>query len=207
VAALCSGTLGSLYGIVVISGTGTISYGFSSTGKERRSSGWGPLLGDEGSGHSLGMDILKSITYAVDERGPPTKLQQAVLAQLQLQNPQQLIPWVYNEKDQSWKKIAELAPLATKCAAEGDQVAQNILDRAAEQLLLSITSVAKGLKMDEEEFPLVLAGGNLTHKDSRLAQLLSEKVKKALPKVKVLYPSVEIAEAAALLTINIFHLK
>lgn len=41
VAALASGTNGILYGIVVISGTGTISYGFDKSGKSKRAAGWG----------------------------------------------------------------------------------------------------------------------------------------------------------------------
>lgn len=60
--------------------------------------------------------------------------------------------------------------------------------------------------MESEEFPLVLAGGNLTHADSKLAALLSDKLKKEFPKAQITLPTVEIAEAGALLAINIFHL-
>lgn len=40
-AALASGTRGVLYGVVVISGTGTICYGFTKDGKDKRAAGWG----------------------------------------------------------------------------------------------------------------------------------------------------------------------
>lgn len=48
IAALASGTAGKKYGCVLIAGTGTIAYGFSEEGKVARSSGLGPLLGDQG---------------------------------------------------------------------------------------------------------------------------------------------------------------
>jgi len=41
VAALVSGTNGHLFGVVVISGTGTITYGVNKEGKAERASGWG----------------------------------------------------------------------------------------------------------------------------------------------------------------------
>ncbi|GAB2280891.1 hypothetical protein Dimus_015512 [Dionaea muscipula] len=48
VAALASGTMGKLHGCVLISGTGSISYGFTEDGQEVRAGGGGPVLGDWG---------------------------------------------------------------------------------------------------------------------------------------------------------------
>lgn len=48
VAALASGTMGKLHGCVLIAGTGSISYGFTEDGREARSGGGGPVLGDWG---------------------------------------------------------------------------------------------------------------------------------------------------------------
>lgn len=41
VIALASGTKGKLFGVVVISGTGTISVGFDEAGETARAAGWG----------------------------------------------------------------------------------------------------------------------------------------------------------------------
>lgn len=60
------------------------------------------------------------------------------MSQLNLEKPTQLIPWAYNEKDQGWQKFAALAPLASKCAQEGDKVAQSILEHAAFALFVCI---------------------------------------------------------------------
>lgn len=48
VVALASGTMGRLHGCVLIAGTGCIAYGFTEDGKEARSAGVGPVLGDWG---------------------------------------------------------------------------------------------------------------------------------------------------------------
>lgn len=48
VAALASGTMGKLHGCVLISGTGSISYGFTEDGRDARAAGGGPVLGDWG---------------------------------------------------------------------------------------------------------------------------------------------------------------
>ena len=47
-AALASGTMGKLHGCVLIAGTGTIAYGFTSDGREALVAGAGPVLDDWG---------------------------------------------------------------------------------------------------------------------------------------------------------------
>jgi N-acetylglucosamine kinase-like BadF-type ATPase len=104
-----TGTGGQLYGIVVISGTGMIASGFGPTGESARAGGWGPLLGDIGSGYDIGIDILRAVarskvfnnTYGrinlnplQDGINPPTLLTGAVLSYLGLQKEDELIPWV-----------------------------------------------------------------------------------------------------------------
>lgn len=66
VVALASGTGGHKHGIVVISGTGCIALGFyqGAGGEQKRASGWGPLLGDEGSGFAIGQNALVAIARA-----------------------------------------------------------------------------------------------------------------------------------------------
>lgn len=55
------GSGGKLYGIVVISGTGMIAYGYGPNGESARAGGWGPLLGDCGSGYDIGFEVLKAV--------------------------------------------------------------------------------------------------------------------------------------------------
>ena len=196
--ALASGTGGQLFGVVVISGTGMIVYGLDAVGQRRRAGGWGPLLGDGGSGYALGRAALTAIVQTADGIGPATTLQPAILQALALPDPQALIPWVYG--DPAWARIAALAPHLFACASQGDAVAERILGQAADALASAVQAVVQGLHLSHSSFPLVLAGGNL--QSGRLRALLCAKLATIAPHAQIITPSVEPAVGAALLALN-----
>ena len=66
-------------GVVVIAGTGSIAYGVSQRGVAARAGGWGPTLGDEGSGYWIGRRALAAVMRDADGRGPRTALTPLVL--------------------------------------------------------------------------------------------------------------------------------
>jgi N-acetylglucosamine kinase len=198
-AALASGTGGDLYGVVVISGTGMIVFGVDGQGRRRRAGGWGPILGDPGGGFSIGAAILQSITAATDGCGPATALTARVLAHLKLREVNDLIAWTYNQS--GWAHVAALAHLAEECAAERDEVAYHILAWAADNLALRAETVIRGLGLERERFPLVLAGGNLTHGDL-LRHLLTLRLEEVAPQAEVVTPPLDAAVGAALLALK-----
>lgn len=146
------------WGIAVIAGTGSIAVGRTSNGRFARSGGWGYLLGDEGSGYALAMDALNAVTRAADGRGGATPLTDRFLAAMGLTKPQDIIAAVYRG---SWDRaaLAALAPIVLATAAEGDEIADCIVDRQAGELAHVIAAVAKTLELSS--FPLALAGGAL----------------------------------------------
>ena len=56
------GALGGTRGVLVLSGTGSIIVGHDGQGRWARAGGFGPLLGDEGSGFWLGREWLRATT-------------------------------------------------------------------------------------------------------------------------------------------------
>jgi len=214
--ALASGTNGRLHGCVVICGTGTISVGynehlgrsnsssvFSPEPQTYRTSGWGPLLGDEGSGYAIASDILRAVVKAADGRGEATSLLQGVLDHLKLSNPQDLIPWAYS--DYKWERIAALYPLAEEHASKGDAVAQRIIDSAINSLIHSVYVVAKTLKLDQDKdpFTVVLSGGILTHTGSMVGPKVQAELQKRLQNAIITFPQIKPEVAAALLARNL----
>lgn len=195
VIALASGTGGSLYGSVLVCGTGMIAYGFDAAGRHSRAGGWGALLGDGGSGYAIGAAVLRAATWAADGRGPETALLPALLEHLHLQQAQQLVRWAYD--DVSWQRFAHLAPLAMAWAERGDPLARQILAQAAEDLAVAAEAVARALQMQEETAPLVLAGHLL--QPGILADRLVVELSRRLPRAQVTSPLVEAELAAALL--------
>jgi N-acetylglucosamine kinase-like BadF-type ATPase len=198
VIALASGTGGEVYGVVLISGTGMIVYGFDRAGNRARAGGWGALLGDPGSGYALGAEVLKAVTWAVDGRGPATALTEALLDHLRLERPQQLVDWAY--RDIAWERFAALAPLAAHCAEAEDTVAQCILADGAEGLAVAVQAVVQKLHMTEGAFPLVLAGGNL--RPGPLQDQVKTRILSFAPNAILIRPDLEPVIGAAMLALR-----
>ncbi len=161
---------GASPGLVVISGTGSIAFGVSHRGLAARAGGWGPTLGDEGSGYWIGRRALEAVTRDADGRGPRTELTQLVLDHFQLPRPQSLVSEIYHQP-QGRRAIAALAPLVDGARADGDLVAAEIMIEAADELARAAASVISRLEMRGEQFPILLAGGILKRSEWLAAEV------------------------------------
>ena len=145
-------------GIVVISGTGSISYGRNHGGEAARSGGWGYVLGDEGSGYWIGRAALRAVLREADRRGPKTSLSAMLLDHFQVAHAQGLIHEIYHTSLRP-ASIGSLAKCVQAAFSQGDAVAIGILRGAADELEAAALSVARRLDMIGREFPFILAGG------------------------------------------------
>jgi N-acetylglucosamine kinase-like BadF-type ATPase len=145
-------------GVVVISGTGSISYGRNAQGMAARSGGWGYVLGDEGSGYWIGRAALRAVLRAADQRGPATALTPLLLAHFDVNRPQGLIHEVYHSSLKP-AAIGALAQCVHQAFSTGDEVAIGILRGAADELESSAMSVARRLELVGRPFAFILAGG------------------------------------------------
>lgn len=149
------------WGVVVVSGTGSIIFGQDEHGRTARAGGWGPLFGDEGSGYRAALEAIQAVARAHDGRGPATSLTQRVLAFFQVTAPPDLIAAVYRPEN-SRAEIARLSRAVDEEALAGDPVAQRIVQRAAEELAAGVQSVAVQ-QLHLQTVPIALAGGFLVH--------------------------------------------
>ena len=145
-------------GVVVISGTGSISYGRDGRGQAARSGGWGYVLGDEGSGYWIGRAALRAVLREADRRGPATLLSGMLLKHFGVPQAQGLIHEVYNTNLKP-AAIGALSRCVQAAFSQGDQVAIGILRGAADELEASALSVARRLELIGESFVFILAGG------------------------------------------------
>ena len=174
---------GASPGLVVISGTGSIAFGVSHRGLAARAGGWGPTLGDEGSGYWIGRRALEAVTRDADGRGPTTELSQLVLDHFQLPRPQSLVAEIYHQP-QGRRAIAALATLVDGARADGDLVATEIMVAAADELALAAASVISRLEMRGEQFPILLAGG-LLKRSEWLAAEVARRMAEVAPRSEV----------------------
>ena len=157
-------------GYLVLSGTGAISAHIVDGELAGLADGIGWLLGDEGSGFMIGHRVVRAAAADIEGRASATVLTALVLAQVDdegtpdedVRRPEiwKLMRRVYGRRP---VECADFAPLALRAAADGDVVAQGILDDALAGLLDSCGSL-----ITDDGHPVVLAGG-LLHDGSPLS--------------------------------------
>jgi N-acetylglucosamine kinase-like BadF-type ATPase len=143
--------------LMVICGTGVNCFGINEDGREAKTNGWDYILGDEGSGYSIGLKALKAIVRANDGRGRQTLLTDTVLDYLKLSDIAGLVSWVYS-KPFFKEKVADLAEIVCSSAKMGDNISMEILNEEAEEAAYSVAVVVNKLDLADKDFDIVLVG-------------------------------------------------
>lgn len=146
-------------GISLIAGTGAVAYGESPTGESAVVGGWGYWFGDEGSAYWLGQSALRAISQAADGRTSSTALTNAVLQQIGIEEPREILNQL-SSSGETRLAIAGLAELVCDVAQHGDKIAGEIIATAAQHWSRHIACLAEQLYQDNP-FPLAVAGGVL----------------------------------------------
>lgn len=165
-------------GILLISGTGSVAFGRGPTGIFARCGGWGPMIGDEGSGAWIGRRALSVVSSAHDGREPETALTGAILTAAEVNEVNDLIAWA---AEATPAVLASLAPVVLSVADSGDLRANSLVTLAVEELILHVRTMARQLFGDERAaIPLAFTGGMLG-KRSLLRKRLEHRLRSAVP--------------------------
>ena len=176
------GALGRQHGILLLAGTGSAVYGCAQDGQRLQVGGWGYLLGDDGSGYWLGLQLLRRVTAQFDESlsSQDDALTRICLNALELETPRDLIAWLYRADETPPKRIANLAELVLKLAANDIRApdssgkwAKDVVDAAAEHLARQVNLMRSRLG-----WPGASVGfaGGLLDNDNLLSQRVSGKL-------------------------------
>lgn len=195
--ALC-GALERPYGIVLIAGTGSICFGRNARGDTHRTGGCGHLIDDEGSGYSIGRELLGAVVRAADGRIAPTAITELVFAQLQLGSVRQLIGFVYDKRTNK-KDIAALAPLLSHACELGDAAALAIARRSAIALAELAAPVAERLALQAGE--LAMAGSVLL-RSAHVQAGFREALNQRFPALTCTLPKHDAAYGAVMLALR-----
>ncbi len=201
--ALVSGTL-SESGIIVLAGTGSMVYGQNEERQEGRVGGYGSLLSDEGSGYHIGLDALKAIVRHHDGLEEKVDFQNAVFELFGFQRVTEMIGWI-NSGAASRDKIAAIAEVIIRAASQEDPTADEILNRQADALSLSVNALHRRLSFPER-VDIVLSGG-LFNDASYYWQLVRRKIHYFLPGANVISPKLDPVIGAALYALSIANLS
>jgi N-acetylglucosamine kinase len=201
--ALVGGTDGKRIGVVIIAGTGSIAVGYHPSGRIARASGWGHLLGDEGSGYYIALRGLNAATRAHDGRGPATTLLDRLPEAVAVPSLEDLANQIYLE---GWPApdIAALAPVVLKEAEEGDEQAAAIVIEAGMELALAARVVIEDLGMVEDAFEVVLSGG-IFKGSPRMVEIIRGELRDLNPNADVILPHREPVIGAGLIALEVAH--
>ena len=169
-------------GCILIAGTGSILFGKDEKGTIHRVGGFGRLIGDEGSGYSIGRKALNAVSKASDGRGEETMISELIDAKMNHNTSKNIINKVYNEK----LDVASVAKIVIQAAEEGDPIAEDILDEEADELVLHIRSLIDKLQTNNLN---VAFSGSLIDNKNYYSDLLKNKIKSTLPNIKVVKPA------------------
>jgi N-acetylglucosamine kinase-like BadF-type ATPase len=147
-------------GILTLSGTGSDSFYVRDGKRVAGVGGFGPLLGDEGSGFDMGLRTLQAAIRADDGRGPATLLRDYIFEDYGLKDRMwELVYQVYDSPD-SRKPVARATYTLARAAKDGDAVALDILERGARRLAGDTMALLRRIGQDETcTLPVTVSGG------------------------------------------------
>ncbi|QQS36779.1 MAG: hypothetical protein IPM56_02125 [Ignavibacteriales bacterium] len=168
-------------GAILIAGTGSILFGKDKDDNFFRAGGFGKIIGDEGSGYSIGRKALQLYSHFLDNRKEKTKLDELISESMKVNDSGSLIKNIYSGNFD----IASIAPLVLQAADENDKSAQKILNEGCDELVNHIPPYLKFTNSNESEICLL---GSLISNDNFYSKLLKKKIKENFPGIKIIQP-------------------
>jgi N-acetylglucosamine kinase-like BadF-type ATPase len=171
-------------GVLALAGTGNNVIGRTADGRRASAGGWGPVLGDEGSGHWIGLEGVRAIFRAIDQRRSTT-LENAVLQAWSLESLKHLIQ---RGNSTDLRDFATLAPLVVDCAANGDVVASEVLRRAGQELGRLVELVIRHMEeMEGSAFivPNVALAGSILGNVATVREAMEASLQQSWPRITV----------------------
>ncbi|UTX53028.1 N-acetylglucosamine kinase [Leucobacter aridicollis] len=147
------GALGGEPGTVLVVGTGAVALGLDTAGALRRVDGWGPELGDLGSGSWLGRRALRRALAERDGTATASGIRAAIDDLTGGADP---VAWLAAAPNTA-RRLASAAPPLLDLAAAGDHTATQIADEAIGLL------VSSALAASSPGDPVALLGGITSH--------------------------------------------
>jgi glucosamine kinase len=147
-------------GVLVLAGTGSNVAGRSFDRKVTTAGGWGPALGDQGSGYSIGREALRALVIALDEERPNLLLR-AVMDVWKLNSIDDLTAYANRLPAPDFSQLAEIV---LACAQQGDAIAIAVLSQEGRSLAHLASLVVRRLQrsaMDPAWTPSVAFAGSI----------------------------------------------
>jgi N-acetylglucosamine kinase-like BadF-type ATPase len=189
------------WGVAVTCGAGINCVGVAPGGQTTRFLSLGPISGDWGGGHGLGIAALWHAVRAEDGRGPATALTGAVSAHFGVRTVTEVTLGIHLGRFKEYA-LTGLAPVLLAVARDGDPVAVGLVRKqAAEIAVMALTAMGR-LGLAGLATPVVLGGGLLMARDPLLTAAVTEGIAAGAPHATVRVVDVPPIAGAALLGLD-----
>lgn len=162
------GATGGEPGACLAVGTGSVLHWLDKTGEIGIAGGWGFPMGDEGSGAWLGFQLVNSYLWHRDTRQSDSSVPMIFQALEDRIGSQvsDVQAWSTNTRS---TELASLAPMIVYAAEQGDEFANTLLDKGAEQC-------ERLLRLAPEALPVYFVGGLAKIYHSRLSSAIHQRL-------------------------------
>jgi glucosamine kinase len=177
-------------GILALAGTGSNVAGRTRDGRLVSAGGWGPSLGDEGSGFWIGREGLRRAFRAIDERRPSALIDR-VRAYWQLETFTDVVQEANATPPPDFSLLAETV---AACAAEGDEVAMEVLNYGGRELArLALLVIERVRELEGEWFalPAVAIAGSVLSSIAPVRKAMVDAMVRIHPGIRILAEGVD----------------
>ncbi len=179
-------------GMLVIAGTGMNVVGRCGDGTKLTVGGWGPGIGDEGSGHWIGREAVRAGFRALD-REEKTELLEWVRTAWGVKDVGGVVA---HANGRPGPDFAALVPMVVELAARGDEVADGVLVRAGRELAGEVEALWGRMRRRGETAARVAYTGSVLEKVERVREEMKWRIGVRCEGLKVVDGAVNSMEGA-----------
>ncbi|HZD49229.1 MAG TPA: BadF/BadG/BcrA/BcrD ATPase family protein [Silvibacterium sp.] len=181
-------------GVLAMAGTGSNVMGRTGQGEMLNVGGWGPALGDQASGHWIG---LQSLRYACRARdfGQRTQILDRVIDYWSAGSIEEVVN-IGNRTPPP--DFSQLAPIVVECAEQGDAVSRQVLELGGRLLGEDAAEAFRHVRKLDPDTPLpgIAFTGSILEKVSYVRQSMIDTIRRRLPQVQILPEAVDPIDGA-----------
>lgn len=188
------------FGVAITCGAGINCVGVGRDGRHVRFPALGEISGDWGGGYDVGLAAVSAAARSGDLRGPQTVLEELVPAYFGCATPLELAHAIHRGRIER-RRVMELAPLVLRAAAT-DEVAAEIVDRLADEIVALAGAAVARLDPDDAPVDVIVGGGLIRSGDERLLARIEDGVGRFDVSVHLQRASAPPVVGAALLALD-----
>jgi len=172
-------------GVLVLAGTGSNVAGRTEDGPITTAGGWGPMLSDQGSGHRIGHEALRTLFLSRDQ-GRDTLLLPAIQEFWKIATIELLIERANAIPSPDFSRLTEVV---LRCAEQDDEVAQEVLNQQGKELAHLVCLVIQRIRQEPNHTdwnPTLAFAGSIMKNVPPVRDTLIAEVAREYPNIKVL---------------------